>query len=116
LIQKKFQRNNLTFHSDPINGNDMYWLGCRTWQQRPIGPHMSSQVRPEKMAEWRERAAKKNAIVPHFFEVFPNKVLINCGECLHEFQRTLIVRLDEPTFVCPKCTAKNWIPVRFDLK
>lgn len=73
---------------------------------------------PEKMREWQARAKKKNAIVPFFFEVFPNKVLIICGDCQREFQRTLIPRLDEPTFICPEetCRARNWVPVRFDLK
>ncbi|MCB0353104.1 MAG: hypothetical protein KDD64_06245 [Bdellovibrionales bacterium] len=72
---------------------------------------------PQKLAEWRERAAKKNAIVPSYFEVFPTKVHITCGACQHSFRRSLIPNLDEPVFVCPEesCRARNWVPVRYQL-
>lgn len=69
-----------------------------------------------KRLEWEKRAKLKGGIVPKYFEVYPNKVDIICGNCEHEFRRTLIVNLDEPTFVCPECNAKNWIPLKYDLK
>ena len=71
-----------------------------------------------KKAEWQAKAAKKNAIVPEYFEVFPSKVHIVCGNCLHSFQRTLILNRDEPVYVCPTddCKSRNWVPVYFDLK
>ena len=64
------------------------------------------------------RAARKDAIVPEYFEVFPNKVIIVCGNCHATFHRSLIPNLDEPTFVCPEedCRARNWVPVKYDLK
>ncbi len=73
---------------------------------------------PQKMAEWRVRAAKKNAIVPYYFEVFTTKVQIVCGNCYYAYQRPLIRNLDEPTFVCPNenCRARNWVPVKFNLR
>ena len=73
---------------------------------------------PEKLAEWQQRAAKKGAIVPAFFEVTARTALIKCGNCGTKFQRTLIPKLDEPTFVCPNdaCRAKNWIPLRYDIR
>jgi len=70
-----------------------------------------------KKAEWRERAAQKDAIVPHYFEVFPDRVIIECGTCHCRFVRNLIPHLNEPTFVCPQpdCKARNWVPVKFKL-
>ena len=67
----------------------------------------------EKKAEWTIRAAVKNAIVPEYFEVFPNKVILVCGNCSHRYVRNLIPSFDEPVFVCPECAARNWVPVRF---
>lgn len=77
-----------------------------------------SEPSEAKKAEWRARAAQKEAIVPHYFEVFPNKVIIECGQCKYRYTRPLIPNLNEPTFVCPKsaCKARNWVPVRFDLR
>lgn len=76
-----------------------------------------SKPSEKKQEEWRLRAAAKGAIVPYFFEVFPHKVIIQCGACKAQFQRTLIPRLNEPTFICPQdsCKARNWVPVTFDL-
>jgi hypothetical protein len=71
---------------------------------------------PEKKAEWRQRAAAKGGIVPHFFEVFPQKVELQCGGCRHSFKRPLLFNQNEPLIACPNCTAKNWVPVTFDLK
>jgi len=73
---------------------------------------------PEKIKEWRARASKKNAIVPAFFEVFPDHVFIVCGNCETIYKRVLIVNINEPTFACPNqsCKLKNWVPVHYDLK
>lgn len=78
---------------------------------------MSDQPSPEKKAEWKLRASKKGAIVPDYFEVFPDRVIIVCGQCKRRFIRNLLPSLNEPTFVCPEdsCRQKNWVPVRFDL-
>ncbi len=78
---------------------------------------MSQEPSPEKKAEWQQRAAKKGGIVPHYFEVFPDKVIIVCGACRQRFVRNLVPALNEPTFVCPNdgCRKKNWVPVRFEL-
>jgi hypothetical protein len=72
---------------------------------------------PKKLAEWRRRAAAKEAIVPSYFEVFPERVIIVCGGCREEFRRNLVPNVQEPTFVCPneKCRARNWIPIRYQL-
>ncbi len=66
---------------------------------------------PEKRAEWAIRAQKKGGIVPDYFEVFPDRVKLVCGKCQHPYIRNLVPKVDEPTFACPKCTAKNWIPL-----
>jgi hypothetical protein len=73
---------------------------------------------PEKLAEWQYLAKQKNAIVPEFFEVFPNRVKLVCGRCKCIFVRNLIYGRDEPTFTCPQenCAAKNWVPVRYPKK
>ncbi len=78
---------------------------------------MTGEPSPEKKAEWQQRAAKKNAIVPAYFEVFPNRVVIVCGSCGRRFVRNLVPALNEPTFVCPEesCGKRNWVPVRFEL-
>jgi hypothetical protein len=70
-----------------------------------------------KLVEWRNRAAKKNAIVPKYFEVFPNRVILVCGACETRFVRNLVPSVNEPTFVCPKpgCQNKNWVPVRYEV-
>lgn len=74
-----------------------------------------SSPSPGKMAEWQILAKQKNAVVPEFFEVFPNRVKLNCGKCKCSFIRNLIYGRDEPTFTCPNenCGTKNWVPVRF---
>lgn len=77
---------------------------------------MRPKAPQHKTIEWRARAAKKNGIVPEYFEVFPTKVIIVCGQCWTEFSRNLIPNCDEPVFVCPnqKCRARNWIPLRYE--
>jgi len=77
-----------------------------------------SGVPEHKRKEWQARAARKNAIVPYYFEVFVTKVIIQCGACGTEYRRTLIRDLNEPVFVCPneRCRSRNWVPVKFDLK
>lgn len=76
------------------------------------------KVSKEKQKEWNVKAKLKNAIVPEFFEVFPNKVHIICGKCGCSFRRSLIMNVDDPTFVCPneECQAKNWVPIKYDLR
>lgn len=76
---------------------------------------MCDDPSPDKRAEWARRAAVKNAIVPRFFEVFVNRVILECGHCGGSFQRPLVPNVNEPTFVCPNkdCRAKNWVPVHF---
>ncbi len=71
----------------------------------------------QKRREWQRKAARKNAIVPSYFEVSPEAVFIICGKCKTQFQRNLIPYLNEPTFICPKssCKAKNWVPVTYEL-
>ncbi len=76
---------------------------------------MTREPTPEKKAEWKARAARKNAIVPEYFEVSPYWVYLKCGECGDAFKRNLVPRLDEPVFVCPSCRARNWVPVKFEL-
>ncbi|NLF24267.1 MAG: hypothetical protein GX589_01230 [Deltaproteobacteria bacterium] len=74
-----------------------------------------SDPSPQQRARWQEKAAKKGAIVPEYFEVFPTRVIIVCGNCHTRFVRNLVPNLNEPTFVCPtdSCRQKNWVPVRF---
>ena len=72
-------------------------------------------ISPQKRARWERQAAQKGAIVPEYFEVFPTKVNITCGKCRKQFVRNLIPKLNEPTFVCPDCNVKNWIPLRYRL-
>jgi hypothetical protein len=77
-----------------------------------------SDPSPEKLAEWRAKASKKQAIVPAYFVVYPTKVELTCGRCKTEFVRNLIPNRDEPVFICPNesCKSRNWVPVVFDLK
>ena len=58
----------------------------------------------------------KGALVPDFFEVFPNRVVIRCGKCRKEFVRNLVHGVEEPVFVCPEahCKTRNWVPVYYD--
>ena len=76
-----------------------------------------NQVPEHKRREWQRRAAKKNAIVPEYFEVFVNKVVIICGNCKHHYQRALVFGVNEPVFACPnnECKARNWVPVTFEV-
>lgn len=69
----------------------------------------------EKIIEWQKRAAQKGAIVPSFFEVFPTRVTIVCGNCQSKYVRNLIPNVNEPVFVCPikECRARNWVPIRY---
>lgn len=72
---------------------------------------------PERRKDWEARAARKNAIVPEFFEVFPTRVSLTCGACKTEFVRPLVANVDDPVFVCPteSCRARNFVPITFDL-
>lgn len=70
----------------------------------------------EKKAEWAQRAAIKGGIVPKFFEVFPDRVKLECGSCAHSYQRPLVPNIDEPIFVCPNCQGRNWVPIMFKLR
>lgn len=74
--------------------------------------------RSNNIERWRKQAASKKAIVPAYFEVTPNSVLIVCGKCRSVFQRNLVPNVNYPTFVCPSknCRARNWVPVRYDLQ
>ena len=92
----------------------MLWLAQLSMIPKCV--YRMKQPSPQKMAEWRARAAKKDAIVPHYFEVFATKVIMQCGKCRQEFRRPLIPNLNEPTFVCPNasCKARNWIPLRYE--
>jgi hypothetical protein len=76
---------------------------------------MNTPPSSEKIAEWRLRASKKNAIVPEYFEVYTNKVDLVCGKCKHSYTRPLVFGIDEPVFVCPNynCNTRNWVPVTF---
>lgn len=77
-----------------------------------------SKLPLDKLPEWTQKAAKKNAIVPFYFEVSPVQVFITCGNCQETFVRNLIPNINEPTFVCPNenCKQRNWVPVHFKLK
>ena len=70
----------------------------------------------ETKARWQQLSARKGAVVPGFFEVFPDKVLIRCGKCGREFVRNLVHGVEEPVFVCPQagCGTKNWVPVYYN--
>lgn len=76
------------------------------------------QPDPERLKIWQAKASAVGAVVPSYFEVFPDHALILCGCCQTQFTRNLIPNRDEPTFICPdgNCKAKNWLPVYFDKK
>lgn len=76
---------------------------------------MSEEPSDEKKVEWQKRAAAKDAIVPVYFEVFPDKVIIDCGQCEGRFLRNLVPNVNDPTFICPveTCKARNWVPIRY---
>ena len=76
-----------------------------------------NQPTAEKKAEWARKAAEKLAIVPTYFEVFPDRVILICGSCQRKYVRNLVPHVNEPTFVCPEetCGKKNWVPVRFKI-
>ena len=77
-----------------------------------------TQPSPEKRAEWRARAAKKNAIVPRNFEVSQRGATLECGKCGHSYHRRLRFGINEPVLVCPQdnCKARNWLPVRYETR
>lgn len=71
---------------------------------------------PERLKVWQNKAAQRGAIVPQFFEVFPDRAIIVCGNCGRKFIRNLVPNLNDPIFVCPEaaCKCKNWLPVTFE--
>lgn len=75
-----------------------------------------SDISAETRARWQLLSARKGALVPDFFEVFPNRVVIRCGKCRKEFVRNLVHGVEEPVFVCPEahCKTRNWVPVYYD--
>ena len=77
--------------------------------------HGGSGPSGAKLREWQLKAAEKDAVVPAFFEVFPQRVFIRCGKCGAEFRRNLVPNVNEPVFACPneECLARNWVPLRY---
>ena len=70
----------------------------------------------EDISRWSEIAKRRNAILPLKFQVLNKKeVLIECGRCYTSFQRPLIIAQNDPVFVCPSCSERNYIPIDWNV-
>ncbi len=64
---------------------------------------------------WGEIAKRRNAILPLRFQIIKKDVAIVCGKCQSNFVRPLIIAQNDPVFVCPSCSARNYIPIDWNV-
>lgn len=70
------------------------------------------QPSEEDLKRWKEIAGRRNAILPREFKILTKKdISVACGNCNVPFMRPLIAGQNDPVYVCPHCTKRNYIPV-----
>lgn len=71
------------------------------------------QPDPEELEEWQITAAKRRAILPLQFSIQKQYVQIICGHCQTPFTRKMLPQRNDPVYVCPQCTSRNYIPIQW---
>lgn len=74
------------------------------------------QPTEEEIKKWQEIAKRRNAILPSVFQILSKKeISIACGKCQTNFTRPLIVGEQDPIYVCPNCSCRNYIPINWNV-
>ena len=74
------------------------------------------QPSEEDLMRWRDIAAKRDAVLPLQFEFVSRKfIAIVCGNCQAPFTRPLIAGQNDPIYVCPGCSIRNYIPIDWNV-
>jgi len=68
---------------------------------------------PEELAEWAATAAKRKAILPFQFRMKIPYIHIVCGHCQEDFTRKLLPQRNDPVYVCPNCSSRNYVPIQW---
>ena len=77
---------------------------------------MIMQPTEEDMKRWQEIAKRRNAILPVQFQFVSKKdISVICGKCNTSFMRPLIIGQNDPIYVCPKCSSRNYIPIDWNI-
>lgn len=72
----------------------------------------------EDLKRWQEIAKRRNSILPVQFQFLSKKdISITCGNnsCGSSFVRPLILGQNDPTYVCPNCQRRNYIPIDWNV-
>lgn len=70
----------------------------------------------EDIKRWQEIAKRRNAILPSEFQIISKKdIAVSCGKCNNSFSRPLITGHNDPIYVCPKCSNRNYIPIDWNV-
>lgn len=74
------------------------------------------QPTEEEIKKWQDIAKKRNAILPIQFQFLSRKeISITCGNCQSGFTRPMIVGEQDPIYVCPSCSKRNYIPINWNV-
>lgn len=70
----------------------------------------------EDIRQWEEIAQRRSAILPVQFEFISKRdISVICGNCKSSFIRPLISGQNDPVYVCPKCSKRNYIPIDWNI-
>lgn len=70
----------------------------------------------EDILKWKQIAQRRNAILPFQFQFLQKKeIMIDCGKCKTSFVRPLIVAQNDPVYVCPNCSSRNYVPIDWNV-
>ena len=71
----------------------------------------------EDIRKWHEIAQRRSAILPIQFEFISKRdISVICGSCENSFIRPLITGQNDPVYVCPKCSKRNYIPIDWNVQ
>lgn len=77
---------------------------------------MLMQPSKEELKKWHDIATRRDAILPFQFQLMSRKYIsITCGNCQSTFTRPLIQGQNDPIYVCPGCSIRNYIPIDWDV-
>ena len=71
------------------------------------------QPSPDEIREWEISAKQRNAILPQTISMSGRYVTLVCGHCEEVFKRKMLYGRSDPIFVCPTCTARNYVPIEW---
>lgn len=74
------------------------------------------QPSEEDLKKWHDIATRRDAVLPLQFQFISRKhISIICGNCRSSFIRPLIAGQNDPIYVCPDCSIRNYIPIDWNV-